>query len=165
MTKLPRIAALTAVALAFMGCGDSRLKVSGSVVLTLQQLGQPDGTTGFTFPADTIVEGNPTGFCKVTSGRAEVFLERTGGTTDGLRSVRVIIPPTSATGSDPSTVTFVIGSTSFNGSSCRATNTVSPSGSLREVVVNMECTGLRAQGDVRTVAATMNLNVSNCTTE
>ena len=165
MSTAPRFLAVAAVATSLLGCGDSRVLVSGSVELTLQQLGQPDGSTGFTFPENTVVEANPSGSCKVTSGRGEVFLERVGGTGDGLRSVRVVIPPVSATGSEPSTVTFVVGTTSISSSACTAMNTVTPSGSLREVSINMDCSGLRAQGDVRAVAARVRLRLANCTTE
>lgn len=165
MTTTARTLALAAVATSLLGCGDSRVLVTGSVELTLQQLGQPEGATGFTFPENTVVETNPTGSCRVISGRAEVLLERAGGTTDGLRSVRVVVPPRSATGTEPATVTFVVGSTSFSSSSCSATNTVSSTGSLREVNLNMTCSGLRAQGDVRTLAGTVRLRLSNCTSE
>lgn len=165
MTTPARLVALAAVATTLFGCGESRVQVTGTVDLTLQQLGQPDGATGFTFPENTVVETNPSGYCRVVNNRAEVFLERVGGSADGLRSVRVNIPPPSPTGAEPSTVSFLVGTTSFNGSSCTSTNTVSPSGSLREVGVTMECTGLRAQGDVRTVAARVRLTLSNCTSE
>lgn len=166
MTSTSRIASLALAAFAFMGCGDSRLKVSGAVNLTLQQLGQPDGTTGFSFPADTIVESNPTGYCKVNGGRVEILLERAGGTADGLRSVRVVVPPSVATGSDPATVSFLVGTTSFDGgNTCTRTSSVSGSGDLRDVSLTMECTGLRAQNDARTVAASIRLNLSNCTAQ
>lgn len=165
MTTPTRLIALAAVATSLFGCGDSRVLVTGTVDLTLEQLGQPPGSTGFNFPENTVVETNPTGFCRVVNGRAELLLERVGGSADGLRSLRVIIPAPSPTGSDPSTVTFTVGTTSFNGSSCTATNTVSPSGSLRDVGVTMDCTGLRAQGDVRTVAARVRLRLSNCSSE
>lgn len=164
MTTAARLLTLAA-ATSLLGCGDSRVLVSGSVDLTLQQLGQPDGTTGFSFPENTVVEGNPTGSCRVIAGRAEVLLERVGGSADGLRSVRVVIPPRSATGTEPSTVTFVVGTTSFSSSACSATNTVSASGSLRDVNVNMTCSGLRAQGDVRTLAGTVRLRLANCAAE
>lgn len=166
MTSFTRLASLAVVSLAFLGCGDGRLKVSGTVSLTLQQLGQPDGTTGFSFPADTVVETNPTGYCKVNGGRTEILLERQGGTADGLRTVRLVIPPTVATGSDPATVSFVIGTTSFDGSNtCTRTSTVTGSGDTRDVQVTMECTGLRSSGDARTVAARLSLSLFNCTNQ
>lgn len=166
MTSSSRIASLAVLAFAFMGCGDTRLKVSGSVNLTLMQIGQPDGSTGFTFPADTIVESNPTGFCRISGGRAEVLLERAGGTADGLRSVRVVIPPSSATGSDPATVSFVVGTSTFDGgNTCTRTSAISGSGELRELSVTMECTGLRAQNDARTASASIRLSLSNCTAQ
>lgn len=166
MTSSSRIASLAVLAFAFLGCGDSTLRVSGTVNLTLQQLGQPDGATGFSFPADTVVETNPTGYCKVNGGRVEILLERTGGTAEGLRSVRIVLPPSSATGSDPATVSFLVGTTSFDGgNTCTRTSGISGSGDLRDVNVTMECTGLRAPSDARTVAANIRLTLTNCTNQ
>lgn len=163
MTSPTRLASLALVSAAFLGCGDARLKVSGTVSLTLQQLGQPDGTTGFSFPADTVVESNPTGYCRVNAGRAEFLLERQGGTADGLRSIHVVLPPSSATGSDPPTVNLVVGTTTFDGSNtCTRQSTVTGSGDTSDVQVTLECTGLRAAGDARTVAAQVRLSLYNC---
>lgn len=163
------VAVLLPVALALAGCGDSRLKVAGTVNVSLQQLGPGGGSgnTGFTFPADTIVEGNPGGYCRVSGTRAEVRLTRTGGTTDGLRGVDFVVFATNPTGNEAPSATFTVDSATFasGGGSCTGTSTVTSSGELRNVTINLDCGGLRATGDARTASAQVRLELTNCTAQ
>ncbi|MEZ4407592.1 MAG: hypothetical protein R3A52_14105 [Polyangiales bacterium] len=74
--------------------------------LTVQQSGQPNGTTAFEFPPDTVVDsvsglGGVYGSCALVGSRYEIELNRDGAGADDFKSVRFSIPQRGAVGASP----------------------------------------------------------------
>ncbi len=166
MTKTLRIRSLLAAgaaALSLVGCGSDGLKVQGNVRLTVQQSGQPAGSTAFEFPPDTVVDsvsglGGVYGSCALVGSRYEIELTRDGAGPDDFRAVRFSVPQRGAVGAAPS-LTFTLGQSVYSGS---GTCTASASPDDDELSVTAQCTGLRSGSDPRVVEAAVNLVFTNC---
>ncbi len=155
------------VGVAAVGCGDSAgLHAEGSVALVVHQSGQPDGSASFTLPANTFIDAPPGvgrgfyGACARSGNRWTVEINRADASAqDGLKRVAISVPERSASGAV--NASFVIGSSTFAGSSeCTATATPATG---KGVQIMMSCTGIRSGADPRTVDATVSLLMSDCT--
>ncbi len=145
------------------GCGDDRLKVQGSVTLTVHQNGLPDGNTGFEFPSGTVIDSPPGvgagvfGRC-VREGRTWIVeIDRAMPAGDGLQRFSIRVPDTETLESPQAT--FVLAPSTFRGSTnCRVTATRTG----ESLVVTANCTGLVATMEPRIVDAAMSLTLNNC---
>ena len=159
--------AVMAVGAVAVGCGDpDGLHAEGSVALVVHQSGQPDGSASFTLPANTLIDAPPGvgrgffGTCARSGNRWTVEINRADASAqDGLKRVAISVPERSASGAV--NASFVIGSSTFAGSSeCTATATPATG---KGVQITMSCTGIRSGADPRTVDATVSLLMSDCT--
>ncbi|MBL8602044.1 MAG: hypothetical protein JNK72_08975 [Myxococcales bacterium] len=162
MIKLPTMATMLAVVATVAGCGSDGLTVEGRVDLTVRQAGQADGVAAFAFPQSTVVDAPPGigrgifGRCERVDGAWLIELDRADNAGDALQRISLRI----ADAGSAHTASFALGTSSFSasGACTAAANTVGTS--LR---ATMQCTGLRATGDARSVDAVVNLTFQNCT--
>lgn len=157
---------LTSLGALALGCSDpDGLRAFGDVNLTVHQSGQPDGSTSFHLPSDTVIDAPPgvgTGFygtCARTNGRWSIDLTRADGPDVGLRRAVLDVPEGSAATS--ASATFTLGTTAFAGTA-RCTGTAVSFGD-NGVRLNATCTGIAASGDPRTVDAAVSLTLERCT--
>lgn len=166
MKQTPKLFAAVGLVAALAGCSDDPLKVQGRVALTVRQAGQADGSTGFEFPSDTVVDAPPGvgmgifGRC-VRDGRTWVVeIDRAMPAGDqGLQRFSVRVPDRETL--EAPQVSFVLGPSTFSGSGT-CTITATKAGESLQVTAN--CAGLRATMDPRSVDAALNLTFQNCGT-
>ena len=150
-----------------VGCGGGAspdgLSVEGSVSVTVHQPGQADGSTGFPFSGVVSVDTPPatghgfTGTCVQSGGAYTFTLGREVTAASGLESLTVH----TGTGTTAPTVSLTVGTSTFSaGGTC--TGTATPAGAAG-VQFAIQCTGLTATNDPRTVDANINLSVLGCT--
>lgn len=166
MTNNLRIRSLLAVGAAvfsLLGCGSDGLKVEGNVRLTVRQTGQPDGSTAFEFPPDTVVDpgaglGGVYGSCSHVGTHYEIELTRDGAGADQFKSVRFTIPQRGDVTTTPA-LSFTLGQSVYTGSgTCTATATPADD----TVSITAHCTGLRSNIDPRVLESAVNLVFTNC---
>lgn len=146
------------------GCGSDALTVQGTVDLSWQNPGDPTPTTPrFDFAAHPITleaGSGVTGSCARVNNRWEVRIARESPGAMDFKSFSLSIPvPTAGSTSESPNASFVVGDSTFTGSgTCTDTSTTVSDG----LHVVTHCTGLRATGDSRVVAADVNLVFTNC---
>lgn len=160
VTFLAALGALTS------GCGDpDGISAQGSVSLTVHQSGQADGTAGFSLPSGTFIDPPPGvgrgffGTCVRNGSRWTIDISRADSVAGGLR--RVVLSGSENAAANSASATFTLGTTQFAASS-GCTGTAASFGD-RGVRFTATCTGVAASGDLRTVDASVNLTLEQCT--
>jgi hypothetical protein len=165
-TFMNRYAALSVVTFVTLaGCGDvDGIRAQGSISLTVHQTGERDGTAGFNLPADTLIDAPPGagqgfyGTCTRTGNRWNLDIGRADASIVGLR--RVVFSGTEGSTSGAVNTKFTLGTTDFSGTSeCTASALSIANKGLRFTAT---CTGMRANNDLRTVDATINVTLTQC---